>query len=465
MHFTATTPLACVLCLAILYLGPARGMVALFATLPLGSAAAVNLSGLGSVFVSELALLALFASVFVNGANSRDVFRVLHPHSAGLPLLCLVCVAGLGAVFLPRVNAGLTEVFMLIRQGEGATLAVRPLHATGSNIGQFLRFLLAAFGFLAAALVMMRFAAPGRIMQAFVVASGVHIALALLDLTGPLTGLNPLEHLRNAYVEILDHQTLNGLRRLIGGFPEPSAFAIYTIGLYGFWLRVWFGTPRSFLAFAMVLGMMALLIRSTSTAAYFGLCLYTMLFMLWQARMVLRGGQRAVLCIALTAVLPLVICGAVVTYFMVPALGDFLDTIIFDKMQSASGNERWSWNMQALRNFTQTYGMGAGIGSLRASGWPFALLGSVGALGAMLYAWFLGATLRASHTDGDTVAAVQSACLAVLLLSFTILPQPNLGMVFFVMAGVVAGVRLRRPWPADAGWAYRSQPLVWRAVE
>lgn len=462
MHLTATTPFALVLCITILWLGPARGLSAMFATLPFGSAAAVNISGLGSVFLAEVAMVALGLSVLLSGAKGRDIVALLHPRGAGLPLLLLMIATGIGALFLPRINANLTEVFTLVRQADGATISLGPLHPTGSNTGQFFRFALAGLAFAVVALTMMRFATARAIRNAVIWASFVHIGLAILDLSGPLVGLNILSYVRNAYVAILDDQVLLGVRRLIGGFSEPSAFGIYTIGLFGFWLRIWFDAPRSLLASFMLLVLVGLLVRSTSTAAYFGLALYTLVFFAWQLRTTAKDTGAAALYVVLSLFIPLVVGGLVLSFQLVPAVADFLDTIVLQKMQSTSGNERLAWNLQALQNFADTYGLGVGIGSLRASGWPFAVLGSLGLVGTIVYLWFLLVLFRARfnssvrhQADGQVLAAIQSGCLAVFLLSFSILPQPNLGFAFFAMAGLAAGIHLRdlnERWRTQQAW-------------
>lgn len=451
MQLTATSPIACILCLAILILGPARGLILTFAVLPFGSAAAINLSGLGSIFIAEMAMLALGLSLVLKGIGGRDVLAALHPRCAGFPLLLLMTITGIGAMFLPRVNAEMTEVYTLVRQADGATLALRPLQPSGSNIGQYFRFLLAGCACAVAVSTAMRFATAALVNQAVLTATIVHITLSLIDLMGPLVGINMLAPFRNAYVAILDEQVLLGVRRLIAGFPEPSAFGIYTIGLFGFWLRLWFSAPRSLLASVLVILLAALLVRSTSTAAYFGLLFYTVLFFLWQARAVAKDSNAVIVYAVLTFLMPLLTGALVVVYQLVPVLSDFANTVVFEKLGSTSGSQRMSWNLQALRNFSDTYGTGAGIGSLRASGWAFAVLGSIGIVGATFYVWFLATTLLARFIPSskrrgtaEVAAALQSGCAAVLLLSLTILPQPNLGLAFFLMAGAVTGLKLRQ---------------------
>jgi hypothetical protein len=414
-------------------------------------------------------MMALGLSMLLKAAGTKEILTVLRPGSAGLPLVCLLVLTGIGAVFLPRVNAGVTEVFTVLRQADGATVTLIPLQPTGSNIGQYVRFLLSGLAFMVTAVALFRFADARSVRRALIVATFVNIFLALIDLAGLALGINFLEPFRNAYVAILDSQVLLGLPRLIAGFPEPSAFGQYTLGLYGFWLRIWFGAPKSALSNIVLLTLVLLLIRSTSTAAYIGMTAYTLLFLIWQLRAVARKGNAVILYAVLTFLLPLVLGLVVLAYNFVPALSDFLNTIVFEKLDSDSGNERMSWNMQSLKNLVDTYGLGAGIGSGRASGWPFAVLGSLGAFGTALYLWFLGSVFfarivprRAAPETVEIVSGLQSGCAAVLLLAFTTIPQPNLGLPFFSMAGMVTGLWLqhRRSNPETRPGDPRARPRI-----
>ncbi len=449
MQITATTPIACMLCLAILYLGPARSMILVFASLPFGSAAAVNLSGLGSIFMAELAMLTLGLSLLFKRGIDQSLFVVLHPRSPGFPLLLLMITTCIGAVFMPRVFAGQTDVFTLVRQADGATLALRPLQPTGSNLGQFFRFALAGLACVVGMITFMRFATAETVKTAILAASLVHISLSIADLIGPLIGFDLMAPFRNAYVHILDEQVMLGVRRLIGGFPEPSGFGVYTIGLYGFWLRLWFGAPRSKLASFMAIIMALLLVRSTSSAAIIGLSTFTLFLLLWEVRKIARNGPAVIIYAVLTFLIPVLIGVCVVAFQVVPVLSEFASIAIFDKMDSNSGVERMSWNLQAVQTLADTYGIGAGIGSVRASGWAFAVLGSIGFCGTLLYSWFIAATLFVrvqprSNNDPkpEMTSALQSSCAAIFLLSLTVLPQPNLGLPFFLMAGMVAGLSM-----------------------
>ena len=449
MQFVATTPIALILCAAILWIGPLRGVVMVFLTMPFDSAAAVNLRGLGSITLTDATVLALAISLALHARRFPGLMRSITAGPFMPAMILLLVIVGIGAVFLPRVFHQSTEVYAFLRGAGGPRITLTPLHPTGSNIGQTFRIGMSGLVFFLM-LHVFRTAQGVRIaMQAMIVASTAHVMLSVADLMTPLIGRSLLGPLRTAMVNVLDNQVLFGMRRLIAGFPEPSGFGAYTIGLYGFWLRLWFGRG-SVLAGMMTLAMLALLLRSTSSAAYANLILFTGALLIWHVRTT-RGGRRPMLIYAaLMAAVPGAVGAAVLVQELLPVARDFLDTTLWSKLNSHSGSTRMAWNMQALTNLVDTYGMGAGIGSVRASGWVFACLGNLGLVGTAVYLWLVARVLlvrlpgSATHDEGLLVPALQTACAAVVLQAAMLLPYPNLGMPFFAMAGVIAGIALRR---------------------
>ena len=57
---------------------------------------------------------------------------------------------------------------------------------------------------------------------------------------------------------------------------------------------------------------------------------------------------------------------------------NLIDTMVLNKLSTASGIERSAWNEQALQNFFDTFGFGVGNGSVRASSFPIGVLASLG---------------------------------------------------------------------------------------
>jgi hypothetical protein len=130
---------------------------------------------------------------------------------------------------------------------------------------------------------------------------------------------------------------------------------------------------------------------------------------------------------------------------MVEPVTAFFDDILFDKMESDSGVERMSWNTQALTNFRDTWGFGAGLGSVRASNWLIACLGSIGAVGTALFVAFLTTFLLSpAGPAGDARnAAIRGAKAGVFaMLSSAVLTHstPDLGLFIFALAGAATGL-------------------------
>ncbi|MGI3170894.1 hypothetical protein ACRARG_17215 [Pseudooceanicola sp. C21-150M6] len=447
MQLVVTTPIAFLVFFAILYVGPVRGVVLFFATMPFNSSAAFNLSGLGTVSLTDFGIVALFLALLLHGFTLSQIFSTLKPGQPGFSLLILVIVIAIGAVFLPRINAGNTEVFVLARRGDQGAIFLAPLTPVGGNIAQVIRMILSGGAFVALAAAFRRYPDANMVLKGMTAATLIHLLFSIADLLSPYIGGNPFAFLRTGLVMILDSQVLLGVRRLIAGFPEPSAFSYYTVGLYGFWLRYWFGATKSPAStiFALLMGL--LLIRSTSSAAYVALTAFTFLFLAWQLRTVAKSRRSVMLYSVMTLAIPAMFGAMVLLYSLVPAVSEMLDRIVFTKLNSHSGEERMSWNTQALTNMVETSGLGAGIGSVRASSWIFVCLGSLGLLGTGIYLWFIGKVLLArppsamkATRTAEVVAALQAGCVAILIQACLTKPYPNLETPFFAMAGLVAGL-------------------------
>lgn len=445
MQILSTTPLAALVMLVLVVLGAARGIWALVLTLPLGASAAVTLPGLGSLSLTEAGVIGLWLSLLLRARSGQQMLGTLRPGQPGFILMLLIVAVSLSALFAPRLMAGQTEVVALVRLAEGAVIAQVPLAPGPGNLGQLARFVLAASACVALARVFRHPQNGGAqaVLRAMALATALHVALTLGDLAWP----QAVAALRTAQMAMLDEQAFMGLRRLVGGFPEASAFSYFTIGLYGFWLRGWIGgVPGAGLATG---AMLALLLRSTASSAYVCLAVVTGLVLLWHLSGLMRRGTGWRLYAGAMVALPMLAgaCGLALT--TVPTLSALADSLLWSKLDSASGVERMGWNLQALRNAQDTWGLGAGLGSLRASSWLAASLGTLGLPGTALFVWFIIAVLRcrpvAEGQCGDArravvIGALQTGCVAVLVQAMLTRPHPNLGLAFFVMAGLAVGL-------------------------
>jgi hypothetical protein len=119
-----------------------------------------------------------------------------------------------------------------------------------------------------------------------------------------------------------------------------------------------------------------------------------------------------------------------------------IDQTVFDKLSSDSGVERTRWNEQAMVNFADTDGLGAGVGSVRASSFPIAVLGNIGLPGAVTYGIFLLQLFfgRRGRWQAPFPAACQGAarwaCFTQLVAASVAGSFIDLGLPFFVFAGL-----------------------------
>ena len=121
-------------------------------------------------------------------------------------------------------------------------------------------------------------------------------------------------------------------------------------------------------------------------------------------------------------------------------VAEFAQATVLSKMQSSSGVERNSWNQQAWSNFRDSYGLGVGLGSARASGFALVLLSNVGLAGTL---------------TGWPLASATAHSAAVF----------DLGIAFYVFAAA-ASVRVRplAATAADVAWTSASSARWARAA-
>lgn len=467
MQLVASSPLAGLCVFLILFLGPRRGLWVLFATLPLGATAAFQVAGFGSVTVTDLSVAALWFGLILR-LQVVGILREMMPGRPGFLLLILGMIGVVSALYFPRVFAKTTQVIAITERDGRAVLDAVALTPSGANMGQLARLALGMAAFYAVAAVLSADARWQRALACLWAASLVHVLITILDWGSHAFGFDAvLDPIRTVSQAILSDQSFPGLRRLIGGFTEPASFGLFTMGLVGFWLRMSISDSGFRWAGLMTLVFVIFALRSTSSATIANLALLMVVFPLWYARRILWTGRRLRVLLMIIGVLPALYGITSISLGFSPMGTDLVDALVWSKALSESGVERAHWNLQALQGFYDTYGIGAGIGSARASGWPFAVLVSFGLPGAVIYLAFLWrllrpepALIRQTQTP-EICSALRWACFAVLFQSCFTRPFPDLGVAFFAMAGLIAGLRAYQTQPRSVG-AGRSS--VWRAA-
>ncbi|WP_131726438.1 hypothetical protein [Cognatishimia activa] len=466
MQFLASTPVAAVLFLLMIYLGPHRGLWVMFMTLPFGAAAALQVPGFGNVMMTDACLVALWLSMF-GRVRTAELVSQLVPGHPGFALFALLIWTTLSAGFNPTLYAHGTEVFAVVQGERGALIDTVPLRPSGSNVGQLLRMVLGVTAFVAVSAITTSAGAWRLVWRAMSVATIAHISVSLLDWFGHALGFQDLlSPFRSVSQAVLSDQNFPGLRRIIGGYTEPASFGLFTMGLVGFWMRAAISKCCSRHAWIYLSVLVILALRSTSSATILNLILVSTLFLLFNHSAIFARRSRVVICMSFFAALPTAY--AIVSLYLgySPMGSDLMDAMIWDKARSSSGEERALWNDQAVRNFFDTGGLGAGIGSARSSGWAFAVLSNIGLPGLLLFGWFLSALFcTVSGAEGGTrsseiAASCRWGCLALLLQSCLTRPYPDLGVFFFAMAGIAVGLSQKRNRNAERALLRRPRVLI-----
>ncbi|WP_371154043.1 hypothetical protein [Jannaschia sp. 2305UL9-9] len=447
------TSLLIVAALAILITkGPRRAFWAFMVLTPLAATAAFNLPAVGgaSILLADVAAMAIFALILFRPQGLSMLLGTVKVGQPGFWLLLLTIFAVVATLIFPTLFRGETMVFGVARDGNENGIVSSPLRPSTGNLTQLFRHFLGICVFLAAA-TLFRLQPDSRpALFAVSVATILNVILGWLDVATYAAGLSALlEPIRTANYAILYDVRMVGLKRMIGGFPEASSFGYYSLGLFGFWLHYWLNRRGDRLGAVMVALTAICVLRATSSAAYVGIVAFLGLYGLSLIVSSL-GGQvtrRGARIAGMAAVG--VWSGAVAifaAYEVVEPIQAFLDRALFNKLEGDSGVERFSWNAQALTNFRDTWGLGAGLGSVRASSWPIAVLASLGIVGGVCYALFLFSLLfgagawRRDLPDMVVADSARVGCIAFLVSAVLTTATPDLGLTFYAFAGIAAGL-------------------------
>ncbi len=282
----------------------------------------------------------------------------------------------------------------------------------------------------------------------------MNIAVALIDtITFSVGAPHLLDFVRNGdYAQLFSH-TYMGIKRVTGTFPEASAFAGTAVALFAFSFRLWRVGIRSRLTGPLALGtLIALLFAFSSTGyatmlAYLGLA-YGAVTIGADRRRVASSGFRLNQSVFLSFAPVLALVAAIIIATNPQLLDPIMETFdnsLTSKLQSSSGVERSSWNTEGLRVFFDTYGLGAGVGSVRTSSFFVAVLANLGLIGAALFGLFFWKLFRAhpektsqlaSDESIQYAAAARAGCFASLIAGGVSSSGVDLGILFYAMAGM-----------------------------
>jgi hypothetical protein len=443
--------------LATLFLRPHWAFQLMAVSTLFGAGMAINLPALGGagILVPNLFLVFFMARILLAVGTGPVVASAIPPRP-GFWLLALTVLGVLSAFFLPRLFAGMTDTMAVTRTFGGKSfITPAPLGPTGTNITQAVYAVGGLLAFAFAFAYARYLARPGQIIRAFLLVGLACAAAATLDLATFYTGTGfILDSVRTANYNFLTSTEMSGMKRIAGTFAEASAFASYMLPLFAFSASLWLDRTRSLLAAPATALLLVALVLSTSATALAGLA--AVIAMLTGRSIVFamqRPGTMRTASLGVSAMVCAVVLLALPVFAPVAAVEwwEYLQEALFNKATSSSGQERMLWNTTALQNFMDTNGVGAGLGSARASSYPLVLLSNVGIGGFVLFLLFV-ISLLGAHTGwasartqeeleaAQAIRAGKAGIAGVLISSALSATVYDLGLTVYLMAGTAAAL-------------------------
>ncbi|WP_426230657.1 hypothetical protein [Pararhizobium sp. DWP3-4] len=434
--------------------GLTAGMYFLCICTLLGAAAALILPALGGANIqpSHFALLFLTAAVALRAKTLSAALSSLSYPGPGFWFTLFVLYSVLTALFLPRIFAGATIVYSLARTNEMHRILSTPLSPTTTNLTQSI-YMIGSFCCFAIVAGFGRLGGMAIVAQALIVTSAICVFFAIADLVTYATNTaDLLTIIRNANYRMLNDGDIEGFKRIVGSFPEAGAFGYAALALFAFVLMLAIeGFPARFLG-TITAALGTALLLCTSTTAYAASAVTGILVLFFCIARILRNNatpRHLTYVVACLFALPLLVMAIMLIPSVSESISNLIHATVTTKLESSSGEERMRWNAQALSSFLDTSGMGAGVGSIRASSLVVALLANVGIPGTLIFFIFLASLIRSvlrRDTDGGVEQKVGLAamfsCIAQVTAASISAGAIDLGPLFAITAGLCVAYAL-----------------------
>jgi hypothetical protein len=365
-------------------------IVSLFASLVFGATAIVNLTSLGgsSPLIYTFFGAALLLAVAARRTFFTDLGLVFARFPSAFVICALVAYTCIGAIILPRFFAGETSALVTVRGPGGAGKVSETLLApTGGNLTQSAYFVLSALMFFAIAIILLQRDNVRKVRAGFIAWASAQACLGMIDWTAKMAGAGDvLAPIRTANYAMLTEVEHGGFARISGGFSEASAFGGVTLACLAFTFADWKVSGSRWMLVLSVM-LMFLLVMSTSSTAYVALAVVMVVVSLTIMQSLLAGRVgRSDLVLLASAFLGLLL---VMFLYLADsqAFEPFIklfDVTILNKSSSESAVERSHWNAVSLQSALDTYLLGIGVGSSRASSWIIAVVSQLGLFGSVL---------------------------------------------------------------------------------
>lgn len=382
-----------------------------FATLPFGAFAVVPVrmtGGLSLLAVHVTAALFLLQQFLLRRQGLADLLTTAL-RGPGLVLTMFWTVALLVTLFIPRLLAGQIAIVPMAT----AYLEVALLRPTVQNMSQLAYLTVSSLLVFAFATFFRSPRHQPLILRGLVLCAIVTIITGTLSYLTSYLPLDPfLDIFKSANYALLDSASISdGSRRITGLMPEASSYGALTLSLLSclYFLRgIVDDRVQAVRLNTLIVALAILLVMSTSSAAYVGLGILALLIGLdWFTRAFRinrprfsYSGVREDFFLAL-AIIGFAAAAVMITPGVFEPVMERLDDVVFSKTQSSSYVERSAWTTTSLQAGLDSYLVGVGLGSTRASNFAVVLFASTGFLGFILYFGFVARLLLTPVATGD----------------------------------------------------------------
>ncbi|WP_085316940.1 hypothetical protein [Derxia lacustris] len=431
------------------WLGPQRVVGGVIAAALFGATAVVAMTALGGAPITPaVGMIPFLLWYALKDRGGRMLFAELAFPQPGFWLGVLTLWILVGAFFFPRLFQGDMYVFSTDRSaalnGGGVTkMLLRPI---SGNLTQSAYALLSTVAFVAARCLLqseerLKAAANGVLWL-----GGLNLVAVLLNLLENYAHAPPmLALIKNAEYAVMENGEVAGLVRISGTFSEPSSFAGFSLPVFAFAFTLYLGNFRRQFSGTVALLTLLSLIASTSSTAMGALVLYFQFMLLKGIGGLFSGRQLRFGMIAALVwlVLVLLVAGALAFPSAVDRVYEYGYNLLYKKLDSDSALERHSWNMQAWENFLDSYGIGVGVGSARASNYLMVLLSNLGVVGAGSFiAFAIQAAFckrPAQSAEAEVIRCGARHAMMIALMGAALAGAVfDLGMAFYMYCAVAA---------------------------
>jgi hypothetical protein len=384
----------------------------------------------------------------------RRILRLL------LPVLLLTAYATLSSYLLPRLFEGSVTVWP--PRGDFSEFHAEALRPARGNITQAFYIIVHVGVTVTAAFLLSSSPRTQALLVRTYIASGfIVLALCVWELTSNLAGVPyPDTFLHsNKTIAILAGSEMGGVKRLSGPFSEASILAMFLSGTLFTSAFLVLNGLRSWAIYALGFGSLLIMLLSTSTTGLLvtGLLLFFILALPFVG-FNLPGLRRIGAALVILGFLGL--AGVAVLPSAAPQAVEALQKIVdatLQKQHTESFDIRSQQDADSLRVPLDTYGLGAGWGSVRASSLATTLAGGVGIPGLLLCIWFgvsvtkhVAAAKRLPLTAGSrfVIDATSGMLLGNVVAAAISVPDLDSFSFYVLLAALVATV---------AGAGYESE--------